>query len=117
MKAGRSRSFASRRPGEKAALRRDLVDGERPADPAQRLLAEALQRDGALDRGGDALRHQDLAVLGMGAEARGHVGNGADRGVLLAPLEADRPDRGEALRDADAEADAVAAPRPVLLQP
>ena len=47
-------------------------------------------------------------------KSRGQIGDGADRAVVPAPLESDRADRRIALRDADAEAQLVAALGPVV---
>ena len=52
------------------------------------------------------------AGAGRRAQARRQVGDAADRGVVEAPLEPDPAERGEALGDADAEAEVVAAPAP-----
>ena len=56
--------------------------------------------------------HQDLAGLGLGAQARGEIGHSPDDAVADAGLVADRADGGVAVRDADAERDVVAAPAP-----
>ena len=53
---------------------------------------------------------------GLAAQARGEVGDGADRAVVDAPLEADAPMRREALRDADAHRQVVAALLPAVAQ-
>ena len=50
------------------------------------------------------------------AEPAGEVRDGADGGVVEAPLEADRAERGVALRDPDAEVELVALPAPALGQ-
>ena len=48
------------------------------------------------------------------AQARRQVRDAADRRVVEAPLEADAAERGESLRDADPEAEVVAAPAPAV---
>src|SRR6185369_1619309 len=77
--------------------RSDRIEGKRPVERGHRFAVE-----------------QHLAGLGLGAQARGEVGDVADRGVVPAPLEADGAQRGVALRDADAERELVAALLPVL---
>src|SRR5262249_46336312 len=65
-------------------------------------LAEALQLESAdrgclddlLDLGEHALPDDDLPRLRGVAEARGEIEDAADRAVVVAPLEADPPDRG-----------------------
>jgi hypothetical protein len=76
-------------------------------------LAQILDLGQRLDRGGEPAAHQDLAVGGLAAQPRGEVDDGADRGVVEAILEADAAQRGVALRHADAEAQAIAAPSPL----
>ena len=50
---------------------------------------------------------EDLARFGFVAQPRGDVRNGADGGVVEAALEANRPERGKAVRNADAEPNVV----------
>ena len=53
-------------------------------------------------------------ALGLAAEPGGEIDDGADGGVVEAVLEADAAERGVALRDADAEAELVAALAPIV---
>ena len=55
-------------------------------------LARRLGRDQVFERRADALRDQDLAALRFAAQPRRQVGDGADRAVVDAPLEADAAD-------------------------
>ena len=53
-----------------------------------------------------------MTRLGFIAKPRGDVRNGPDGGVIEAPLETDGPERGKAVRYADAEANVVPPPTP-----
>src|SRR5918996_1704927 len=77
-------------------------------------LAQRLRLDQVLDRHQRALADQDLAVAGLVAQARGEVRYRADRGVLEPSLEADPPEGGVAMGDADAEAQIVTPLAPFL---
>src|SRR5262249_14208706 len=100
--------------GASGGFRPDHVEGEhRPREALQRQAAQLLDFYQCLDRAEHALLDQDLARLGLAAEAGGHVGHGADRAVVHAALEADRADRRVALGDADAEVELVAALAPL----
>src|SRR5262249_58759825 len=65
------------------------------------------------DGGVDALADEDLARRGLGAEAKGEVGDTADGRVVAPALEPDRADRRVALRDSHAEIEIVPAPAPL----
>ena len=81
--------------------------------------------DHVLDGAGDTRRHEDLAALGLAAQARREVRDRADGAVVPAPLEPDGADRGVTLGDADAEPEVVTAlapggargPRPARASP
>src|SRR5204862_3828176 len=88
---GVGRRFSLRQPKGRHGTREPLE-----SDISQRLAREILA-----ERSGHALRDQDLPALGLSAKARGEVADGPDGSVVPAALEADRPERGEALRDAD----------------
>src|ERR1700730_4809862 len=79
-------------------------------------IIERLAVDPWLDHAVDAPGDHDLAGLGFVAEARGEVGDAADRGVFQPLLEADLAQGRIAERDADAEAEAVPAVAPALRQ-
>jgi hypothetical protein len=49
-----------------------------------------------------------LTGLGFVAKSRGYVGYRADCGIVEAPLEPDGAERGESVRNTDAESDIVA---------
>src|SRR5690349_3846309 len=75
----------------------------------ERELAHGLEVAHAVEHRHGLAIGEDLAGLRLGAEPRGEVGDVADRGIVPAAFEADRAERGVALRDADAEAEIVAA--------
>src|SRR5262249_17318105 len=58
----------------------------------------------------------DLPGLGLVAKAGGNIGDGPDRSVVEASLEADRPEGGKSVLNADPKADFVAQPMPFLHQ-
>src|SRR5215470_14900388 len=90
-----------------------LMHDAGPGQALERDLADRFERGDRLDRRDGTLAHQDLAVAGSVAEARGEIGDGAHGGVIDVVLEADPTQRGVALGDADAEADLMAALAPV----
>src|SRR5437868_2646464 len=71
--------------------------------------ADGIELEYAVERGHGLAVGEDLAGLRLGTEARGEVGDVADGGVVPAAFEADRAERGVALRDADARAELAAA--------
>ena len=73
---------------------RVALEGKRADRLAVGLLAQ---------RGARAAVDQDLAARGLAAQPRGEVDDAADRRIVEAALEAERAERREALRDADAE--------------
>ena len=101
----------------------DVVDFLAPAQNLRRQnrMIESLQiqivdrpaLDPLLDHAVDAPGHHDLVGLGFVAQPRRKVGDAADRGVFQPLLEADLAERGVAQRDADAEAEIVAAVAPL----
>ena len=54
-------------------------------------------------------RYEDLSALGLAAEPRGKIRDGADGAVVPAPFEADGADGGVALGDPHAEGEVVPA--------
>lgn len=82
-----------------------------------REVAYALRHHPILDRRIDGLADEYLAGLCLVAQPRGEVGDTADRGVIEAPLEADCAQRREALRNADAETEIIAAPLEIWQTP
>src|SRR2546422_8815494 len=64
-----------------------------------------------------ALGDQDLIARGFAAQPRSQIGDGPDCAVVPARLESDGADRSIALRDADAEAQLIAALLPVIGHP
>src|SRR5712691_187837 len=85
-----------------------VVDFHRPAEALQRYLPHRLGLGDAFHRRHHALLEQDLAGLGLGAEAGREIGDGADGAVVHAPFEADGPDGGIAVRDAEPEVEVEA---------
>src|SRR5947209_3570264 len=59
---------------------RDVEHRDRLAQALEGEVADLFEPGVALDRGGDAFRHQDLAVRRGVAEARGEIDHRADRG-------------------------------------
>src|SRR5258708_15837619 len=90
-----------------------LMHDPRPRQSLERYLANRFEDCGPIDRGGDALADQDLAVARGVAEPRGQVGDRAHRRVVDVVLEADPPQCRVSLGNADAEADFVAAAAPL----
>src|SRR5262245_14631912 len=72
--------------------------------------------DHRLDQVEHPLADQDLPGLRLVAQARGEIGDAADAGVVEPPIETDLPERGIAERNADAEAERMAALAPDLDQ-
>ncbi len=64
----------------------------------------------------DAFVDEYLSRFGFVAEARGEIGDIADRGIIEAPVEADAAEGGRADRDADPEAEPMAALPPNFRQ-
>src|SRR5215467_581932 len=57
-------------------------------------IVDRLALDPLLDHAVDAAAHHDLAGLGLVAQARGEVGDAADRGIFQALLKTDLAERG-----------------------
>ena len=92
------------------------MGGDGAVEALEGELAHRLHLGQVLHRDQQALGDQDLAGLGLPAEAGGEVGDGADGPVVPAALEADGPDGGVALGDADAEVEVVAPLAPLAEQ-
>ena len=84
-----------------------IVRRQRPPDPLQLELTDWLDLHGVLDLRQHSRADEDLPRLGFIAEPRGDVGHRPDGGIVEASLEADRAERSEAVRNADAEANLV----------
>ena len=93
-----------------------IVRRQWPPDPLQLELAHGLDLHGVLDLHQHTGADQDLPRLCLIAEPRGHIGNGPDGGIVEATLETDGAERGEAVRDADAEANIVPEPTPLAVK-
>ena len=107
------RSGSDGRHGPDALLHSDDVeclDGLQEALEGQG--PDRLEVDRILGGAGHARRDQDLARLGLAAQARRQVRDRADGAVVPAALEADGADGRVALGDADAEAEVVPALAP-----
>ena len=74
-----------------------IVRRQRSPDPLQLELADWLDLYGVLDFHQYPRTDENLSWLGFVAEPRGDVGNGADGGVVEAPLITNRAKRGEAV--------------------
>ena len=83
-----------------------IIRRQGPPDPLQLELTDRLDRHGVLNLRQHPRTNQDLPWLRFIAQTRGDVGNGADSGIVKAALKADSAKRGEAVRYADAEANA-----------
>src|SRR5215472_3958790 len=68
--------------GSTRSASRHIVDRHRLAQTLQREVADLLQCNGRLDRRGNALAEQNLAVARLAAEPCREVGDGANRGVV-----------------------------------
>ena len=84
-----------------------IVRRQRPPDPLQLELTHGLDLHRVLDLRQHSRADEDLPRLGFVAKARGDVGHRPDGGIVEAALEADGAERGEAVRNADAEANLV----------
>src|SRR5262245_50525566 len=85
-------------PHPEEAERGDGAEEALEAEAADFLHLE-LPLEDARHAGGD----EDLAALGLPAQARGEIGHGADGAIVPAALEPDGADRRVALGDPDAE--------------
>jgi hypothetical protein len=102
----------------------DVLDLFAPAQNfhRQHRVAEALELqivhrhsvDPAFNHAVDAAAHHDLAGLGFGAQARGEIGDTADRSIFEPVFEADLAERCIAECNTDAAAETVAAVAPSL---
>ena len=92
-----------------------IIRRQRPPDPLQLELTDRLDAHGVLDLHQHSRADEDLPRLGFIAQPRGDVGYRADSGIIEASLEADGAERGEAVRNADAEANLVAPATPRLV--
>ena len=90
-----------------------IVRRQRPPDPLQRELADRLDRHGVLDLHQHSWTDEDLSGLRLITQPRRDVGHRADGGIVEASLEADGSERGEAVRNPDAEANVVPQPTPI----
>ena len=77
----------------------DVVGRDRAGDALELELAGRLHVDHVLDGRVGPLAEQDLAGLGLGAQAGGEDDGVADRGVVIAAFEADPAERRVAGRD------------------
>src|SRR5258708_9437720 len=75
----------------------------------ERELGDRFGREPGAEGCDDALREQDLAALRVAAQGRSEVGQGADRAIVPAALEADLVECRIALCDAYAKLDVVSA--------
>jgi hypothetical protein len=80
------------------------------SDPLQLELAHGLDRHGVLDLRQHPRTNQDLPSLRLIAKPRGNIRHRPDGGVIEASLEPDGAERGEAVRDANAEANVLSEP-------
>src|SRR5215831_15596846 len=78
---------------------RDAEDGHRPEQSPESQGPEGLGLHQLLDLRGHPLMDEDLAALGLAAEAGSEVGHGADGAVVPASLESDGADGSVALCD------------------
>src|SRR4029450_7850697 len=86
----------------------DVPDPHRPGQALHGDRAHVLRLDQPLHRGRALGGDVHVAGRGLGAQARGEIGDRADGRVVPSPLEADGADRGVALGDADAGAEVPA---------
>ena len=100
-----------------SAVAGDVIDGDGLAEALEGEVAHFFEADIALDRAGDPLRDQDLAVGRLVAEAGGEIAYRADRGVVDPLGKTDLAQGRVPLGDADAEPDLAPAPTPIDLQP
>ena len=91
-----------------------IVRRQRPPDPLQLELANWLDLDAVLNLRQHTRTDEDLSWLGLVAKARGYIGHCADSSVVKSALEADGPERSEAVRNPDAEANLVPEPTPPI---
>ena len=89
---------------------------QRPPDTLERELPNRLDCHGILNSHQHAGTNEDLPWFGFIAKPRGDIGDRADRGIVEASLKADGAERGKSVGDADAEANLVSQPTPLLGQ-
>src|SRR5512132_1268677 len=92
----------------------DVRRGDGLVEALELEIAHRLHVDQVLDRRANAGGDDDLSVRRGVAQARSQVGNAADRGVVVAPLESHLAQGGVAHRNANREAEVVRAPLPAL---
>src|SRR5262245_49715571 len=107
---------SSRWPCSAALHPGDVVDAHRAREALEEHLADPHRLDLVLQGAEEPAGDEDLAGLGLAAEARGQVGDGADGAVVPAALEADGPERRVPLGDADPEVELVPALAPAAHQ-
>jgi hypothetical protein len=91
-----------------------IISRQRPPDRLQLELTDRLDLHGILDLHQHSRTDEDLPWLGLVAKPRGDVGDRANGGIVEAAFKADGAERGEAVRDADAEANLVPEPTPLI---
>src|SRR5579863_8634169 len=93
-----------------------VVRRQRTPNTLEHELTHRLDCDGILNRHQHAGTNKDLPRFGFIAKPRSHIGYRADGGIVEAPFKADGAERGKAVSDADAEANIMSQPTPLLGQ-
>src|SRR5438132_12357682 len=97
--------------------REHAVGRDRPRISLEREFPDALRLDGTLDRGEDALAHEDLARPRFGRETLREVRYVPDGAVVVAALETDAAERRVPHRDPRPETERVPALLPLVELP
>jgi hypothetical protein len=92
------------------------VSRQRPPDPLERELPNRLDCHGVLNSHQHAGANEDLPWFGFIAKPRCDIGHRPNRGIVEASLKADGAERRKTVGDADAEANVVSKPTPLLGQ-
>ena len=90
----------------------DVVDSDRPTESLGLHVADYLGDGHVLDGGENAVGDQHLPGPGVRAQARGQIGDAADRGVVEAAFEADPAERRVTLGDPMPESQIVSPTTP-----
>src|SRR5208282_5284892 len=93
-----------------------VVSRQGTTDTLERKLAHWLDGHGIFDRHEHTRANQDLTGLGFVAKTRGDIGYRPDGGIVEASFKANGAKRGKSVRYANAEANVVSQPMPLLGQ-
>jgi hypothetical protein len=93
-----------------------VVSRQRTPDTLERKFANGLDCDSILDRHQDTRADEDLTGLGLIAKPRCDIGYRSDGSIIETSFKPDGAKSGKAVRYADAEANVVSQPTPLIGQ-